>query len=187
MIVKMAEDLSTVVVMYGIISLTIISKNFLFFFFLNYFRSDVGNKELKLLISDIQKCTDISTGQKLGEYALYDFVQLGPQAFGVIVRIDFDCAHILEENGKVRQIKLQGNSTYFFFRAIGYSYWKGIRGKKDSKKSLGRDVNNITIGKGDSIEIVEGIHKVYISIKKKKIGNNLKKIIGNNNLKQKIS
>lgn len=70
--------------------------------------SDVGNKELKLLISDIQKCTDISTGQKLGDYALYDLVQLGPHDVGVIVRIDLDGAHILEENGKVRQIKLQG-------------------------------------------------------------------------------
>jgi transcription elongation factor SPT5 len=103
--------------------------------------SDVGNKELKLLIADIQKCTDISTGQKLGEYALYDLVQLGPHDVGVIVRIDSDGAHILEENGKVRQIKLQG-----------------IRGKKDSKKSLGRDVDGNTIGKGDAIQIVDGTH-----------------------------
>jgi transcription elongation factor len=35
-------------------------------------------------------------------------VQLGVQNFGVIVRIDSDCAHVLEENGKVRQVKLQG-------------------------------------------------------------------------------
>lgn len=75
--------------------------------------SDVGNKELKLLISDIQKCTDISTGQKLGEYALYDLVQLGPHDVGVIVRIDSDGAHVLEENGKVRQIKLQGKYSSF--------------------------------------------------------------------------
>jgi len=103
--------------------------------------SDVGNKELKLLIADIQKCTDISTGQKLGEYALFDLVQLGPHDVGVIVRIDSDGAHILEENGKVRQIKLQG-----------------IRGKKDSKKSLGRDIDGNTIGRGDAIEIVDGTH-----------------------------
>jgi transcription elongation factor len=73
-----------------------------------FFSSKLTFSELKVLIADIQKCTDVSTGQKLGEYALYDLVQLGAQNFGVIVRVDSDMAHVLEENGKVRQVRLQG-------------------------------------------------------------------------------
>jgi hypothetical protein len=36
----------------------------------------------------------------------------------------------------------------------------GIKGKKDCRKSLGRDTDGNTIGKGDNIIITEGPHSV---------------------------
>jgi len=128
--------------------------------------SDIGKQELRLLITDIQKSTAVSTGAKLGEFSLYDLVSLGPHNCGVIVRIEPECAHIMEENGKTRAIKLQG-----------------IKGKKDSKKTLGRDSDGTTIGKGDAVRVIEGpnqnrkgiikhIYKFFVYIHNREIAEN---------------
>jgi len=69
--------------------------------------SDINQKEMQVLTSDIQLCSDSSTGLKLGNYQLHDFVQLGPSIVGVITRVDREGFEVIDFHGNIKNIKLQ--------------------------------------------------------------------------------
>lgn len=104
--------------------------------------SDVSQRELKVFTSDIRECAEISTGLKFGDYVLYDLVQLDMNTVGVITQIERDSAQVLDMNGKTRSVKMQG-----------------IRGKKDDRKSFGRDSDSSVVGAGDLITVIKGDFK----------------------------
>jgi len=111
--------------------------------------SDINHKELKVLTSDIQLCSEISSGLKLGNYQLHDLVQLGPQCIGVITRVDREGFEVIDSYGNVKNAKLQE-----------------ILHKKNSRKAIARDSNKNPVGTGDTIRVIDGKFKGYQGVVK---------------------
>jgi transcription elongation factor SPT5 len=111
--------------------------------------SDINHKELKVLTSDIQLCSEMSSGLKLGNYQLHDLVQLGPQSIGVITRVDREGFEIIDSYGNVKNAKLQE-----------------ILHKKNSRKAVARDNNKNPVGTGDTIRVIDGKYKGYQGVVK---------------------
>eukprot|EP01130_Rhizamoeba_saxonica_P008633 TRINITY_DN3490_c0_g1_i1.p1 TRINITY_DN3490_c0_g1~~TRINITY_DN3490_c0_g1_i1.p1 ORF type:complete len:793 (-),score=202.52 TRINITY_DN3490_c0_g1_i1:48-2426(-) len=103
--------------------------------------SDVSKKELSVLTADIRECgNEVSSGVKLGNYELFDLVQLAHQRFGVIVKVDVrDGFDILDTNGTITSVKLQE-----------------IIRKKHARHMSAYDSNKESISAGDAVKIVRG-------------------------------
>jgi transcription elongation factor SPT5 len=105
--------------------------------------SDINQKEMQVLTSDIQLCVDSSSGLKLGNYQLHDFVQLGPSVVGVITRVDREGFEVIDFHGNIKNIKLQE-----------------IQHKKNSRRVITKDSANNPVGVGDTVRVTkEGKYK----------------------------
>jgi len=105
--------------------------------------SDLNKKELKVFLVDTQKSDEVATGlDAFGNYALHDLVALGPQAVGVIVRVDRQSFSVINNNGVVQEIKVQ---------AIGQ--------KKNSRNAVALDGNQNQLSVGDLVKCTDGPNK----------------------------
>lgn len=92
--------------------------------------SDLSMKEIRVLSSDIQECTEVTSGRlELGSYELHDLVQIG-SSVGIIVKIERDSFRILDTGGHVQTIALQemgvkrNNKVWnCFFLIISCCFW----------------------------------------------------------------
>ena len=70
--------------------------------------SDLTMHELKVFPKDLQLCSERSSGvDSMGQHQFGDLVQLDPQTVGVIIRLDRDTFQVLNQHGKVVQVKHQ--------------------------------------------------------------------------------
>jgi len=73
--------------------------------------SDLTMHELKAKQDDLQLCSDVSSGvDSLGQHQWGDLVQLDPQTVGAIVRLERETISVLNQHGKVVQMKPQAVS-----------------------------------------------------------------------------
>jgi len=73
--------------------------------------SDLTFHELKVKPDDLQLCSEMSTGvDSLGQHQWGDLVSLDPQTVGVIVRLERETFSVLNQHGKVVQVKPQAVS-----------------------------------------------------------------------------
>ncbi len=105
--------------------------------------SDSESKEMKVFVSDIQECSEVSIGQsRLGNYDLHDLVQLGPQSVGCITRVEPDGFKVLDTSGVVKSVKLAEMGA-----------------KKNSRNQVSFDRYNAQINVNDVVKVVEGDFK----------------------------
>ena len=70
--------------------------------------SDLTFHEMKVKPDDLQLCADKSSGvDSMGQHSWGDLVSLDPQTVGVIVRLDREQFAVLNQHGKVVQVKHQ--------------------------------------------------------------------------------
>jgi len=103
--------------------------------------SDVSQREIKVLISDLRECVEVSTGLKFGDYVLHDLVQLDLNTVGILTRIEHDTAQVIDQNDQVKTVKAQG-----------------IRKKIDSRRAVGRDADG-NVGAGDTVLVLKGTYE----------------------------
>mmetsp|Transcript_4965 Transcript_4965/g.7511 ORF Transcript_4965/g.7511 Transcript_4965/m.7511 type:complete len:1186 (+) Transcript_4965:73-3630(+) len=102
--------------------------------------SDLSKKEMKVLTSHIQECTEVSSGQiRLGDYELHDLVQLTPQLVGIITKVDHDSFKVLDNNGELRTVKLTE-----------------IGRKRRSRNTTAFDKYQNPINQGNEVKVLEG-------------------------------
>lgn len=105
--------------------------------------SDLTQKELKVLLSDLQQASEVTTGRlELGSYELHDLVSLDSHAVGMIVRIERDAFKILDNNGNLRTVKLQEMGQ-----------------KRMVRNPQAFDSMNNPIGLNDQVQVLEGRYK----------------------------
>ncbi|GAM17692.1 hypothetical protein SAMD00019534_008670 [Acytostelium subglobosum LB1] len=105
--------------------------------------SDLTISEIKVRPQDLQECTEISTGKlELGNYELYDLVQITPQKVGIIIKVERDSFKIMDENSNVTSVKLQE-----------------IGNKRRTKNASTLDTNHNTVSSNDVVEIVDGQYR----------------------------
>jgi len=103
--------------------------------------SDVSQREIKVLISDLRECVEVSTGLKFGDYVLHDLVQLDLNTVGILTRNEHDTAQDIQ-NDQVKTVKAQV-----------------IRKKIDSRSAVGRDADGNGVGAGDTVLVLKGTYE----------------------------
>eukprot|EP01102_Stenamoeba_stenopodia_P011247 TRINITY_DN343_c0_g1_i3.p1 TRINITY_DN343_c0_g1~~TRINITY_DN343_c0_g1_i3.p1 ORF type:complete len:1028 (-),score=262.83 TRINITY_DN343_c0_g1_i3:62-3145(-) len=105
--------------------------------------SDLTRTEIKVLASDIQECTEVSTGKlQLGNYELHDLVQLSSSSVGVIVKVESDSFKVLDNYGNVQTVRLQEMGA-----------------KRHQRDASSFDKSKNQIGIGDIVLVTEGKYK----------------------------
>ncbi|KAL3418529.1 transcription initiation protein spt5 [Phlyctema vagabunda] len=66
--------------------------------------SDQGNTEITVFSKDLREASDSGGGGSLGQYELWDLVQLDPATVACIVKVDRESLMVLDQNGQSRMI-----------------------------------------------------------------------------------
>jgi hypothetical protein len=104
--------------------------------------SDLSMKEIRVLSSDIQECTEVTSGRlELGSYELHDLVQIG-SSVGIIVKIERDSFRILDTGGHVQTVLLQEMGN-----------------KRNNKNATSFDGHRNPVVQNDMVAVVDGLHK----------------------------
>ncbi|XP_031557165.1 transcription elongation factor SPT5-like [Actinia tenebrosa] len=104
--------------------------------------SDLTMHELKVLPKDLQLCSERSSGvDSMGQHQFGDLVQLDPQTVGVIIRLDRDTFQVLNQHGKVVQVKHQ---------AVGR--------RRENRGAVALDSEQNTIQVKDIVKVMDGPH-----------------------------
>ncbi|KAK3743846.1 hypothetical protein QZH41_011853, partial [Actinostola sp. cb2023] len=104
--------------------------------------SDLTMHELKVFPKDLQLCSERSSGvDSMGQHQFGDLVQLDPQTVGVIIRLDRDTFQVLNQHGKVVQVKHQ---------AVGR--------RRENKGAVALDSEQNTIQVKDIVKVIDGPH-----------------------------
>jgi len=105
--------------------------------------SDLTFHELKVKPDDLQLCADKSTGvDQMGQHSWGDMVALDPQTVGVIVRLEREAFLVLNQLGKVVQVKPQA-----------------VNKKKANRRTVALDSDQNQIEVRDIVKVVEGEHE----------------------------
>ncbi|XP_068702308.1 transcription elongation factor SPT5-like [Montipora capricornis] len=104
--------------------------------------ADLTMHELKVLPKDLQLCAERSSGvDSMGQHQWGDMVQLDPQTVGVIIRLDRDMFSVLNQHGKVIQVKHQ---------AVGR--------RRENKNAVALDSEQNSVQVRDIVKVIEGPH-----------------------------
>ncbi|KAI8235838.1 Transcription elongation factor SPT5 [Colletotrichum sp. SAR 10_99] len=68
------------------------------------FLTDQTNTEVTVFSKDLREASDIGGQGALGQYELFDLVQLDPTTVGCIVKVDRESVVVLDQNGDTRQV-----------------------------------------------------------------------------------
>ncbi|TDZ29491.1 Transcription elongation factor SPT5 [Colletotrichum spinosum] len=68
------------------------------------FLTDQTNTEVTVFSKDLREASDIGGQGSLGQYELFDLVQLDPTTVGCIVKVDRESVVVLDQNGDARQV-----------------------------------------------------------------------------------
>ncbi|KAJ3443777.1 transcription elongation factor spt5 [Anaeramoeba flamelloides] len=103
------------------------------------FFSDSSDEEVKVFINDIQITKQISSGtDTLGQYSMFDLVDLDAQTVGVITKVETDSFKVMDNLGNVRSIKLAEMGQ-----------------KRNRRGGICVDMANQPIHTNDTVKIVE--------------------------------
>eukprot|EP01006_Ploeotia_vitrea_P035764 TRINITY_DN65931_c9_g1_i2.p1 TRINITY_DN65931_c9_g1~~TRINITY_DN65931_c9_g1_i2.p1 ORF type:complete len:729 (-),score=425.94 TRINITY_DN65931_c9_g1_i2:1372-3279(-) len=70
--------------------------------------SDISQEEMRVFTQDVIESTEVSTGRDaLGDYELYDLVQVNQDAVGVIVKVEIGSFKVLNHSGVIQTVRLQ--------------------------------------------------------------------------------
>lgn len=101
--------------------------------------SDLTFHELKAKPDDLQLCSDMSTGvDSMGQHQWGDMVSLDPLTVGVIVRLERESFAVLNQHGKVVQVKPQAVT------------------KKKGRSPVALDSEQNQIQTNDIVKVIEG-------------------------------
>uniref|UniRef100_H2Y419 Transcription elongation factor SPT5 n=1 Tax=Ciona savignyi TaxID=51511 RepID=H2Y419_CIOSA len=107
--------------------------------------SDLTMHELKVLSSDLQLCSDVSSGvDSVGKFQFGDLVLVDSQAVGVIVRLEKEYFQVLSMHGKVRLL---------FILIV-----KNSSKLKDTRFAVALDAEQNSIQCKDIVKVIEGPH-----------------------------
>ena len=116
--------------------ITQIEKNIVHIF------SDASMKQFSVLSKDIRNTAEISVSETTQQsYNVQDFVQVGANTVGVIVKVDKDQYKIVDQDGGIKTVQ-----------------YAEITQKRDSRKAVALDVNQNTLHSGDVVEVLVGEH-----------------------------
>ncbi|KRZ72634.1 Transcription elongation factor SPT5 [Trichinella papuae] len=105
--------------------------------------TDLSMSEIQVLPKDVQLCRDVSTGvHSSGTFQHHDLVMIDAETVGVIVQMEREYLHVLNQNGKVVRMKHQS-----------------LYGKKNSKYAVALDCEGNNIGVGDVLKVIDGPNK----------------------------
>ena len=68
------------------------------------FLSDQGNNEITVFSKDLREASDTGGGGTLGQFELWDLVQLDPSTVGCIIKVDRESLGILDQNNQKRTV-----------------------------------------------------------------------------------
>ncbi|OUC39990.1 hypothetical protein D917_04430 [Trichinella nativa] len=103
----------------------------------------VNSNYIQVLPKDVQLCRDVSTGvHSSGTFQYHDLVMIDAETVGVIVQMEREYLHVLNQNGKVVRMKHQS-----------------LYGKKSSKYAVALDCEGNNIGVGDVLKVIDGPNK----------------------------
>jgi transcription elongation factor SPT5 len=106
--------------------------------------SDVKKKEMKVFVSDIQETSEATaTETSVGNYSLHDMVKIDAQSMGVIIKVEKETFHILDNNGTIKTISLQ---------EVGPKR-NTAEGYKIPEK------NSQLVGANDTVRVIDGQYK----------------------------
>jgi transcription elongation factor SPT5 len=66
--------------------------------------TDHGNKEITVFSKDLREASDSGGGGSLGQFELWNLVQLDPSTVACIVKVDRESLVVLDQNGQVRTV-----------------------------------------------------------------------------------
>jgi transcription elongation factor SPT5 len=66
--------------------------------------SDQGNQEITVFSKDLRESSDSGGAGSLGQYELWDLIQLDPSTVACIVKVDRESLGVLDQNGQTRTI-----------------------------------------------------------------------------------
>ena len=90
--------------------------------------------------SDLQICKETTTGvDSTGQYQLTDLVYISPDNVGVVVRIEKECLHILNIDGKVEVVPVQS-----------------VKKEKINRNPTTFDSQNNNLHLGDIVNVIDG-------------------------------
>ena len=105
--------------------------------------SDLTMKELQVFARDLRDASEVTTvSNYIGNFDFHDLVQIDANNAGVIIKIDKDCAKLIDQNGLLRSLKVNEISK-----------------KKDSKNSVALDAFGNQVRMNDLVEILDGSHQ----------------------------
>ncbi|XP_015121054.1 transcription elongation factor SPT5 [Diachasma alloeum] len=104
--------------------------------------SDLSMHELEVLPRDLQLCSDVATGvDRLGQFQWGDLVDVDKQTVGVIVRLERENFHVLQNDGKVVQKRPQE-----------------LTKRRENRNTFALDHQQNEIRKKDIVKVVDGPH-----------------------------
>mmetsp|Transcript_40835 Transcript_40835/g.102798 ORF Transcript_40835/g.102798 Transcript_40835/m.102798 type:complete len:780 (-) Transcript_40835:158-2497(-) len=109
--------------------------------------TDNNNKEAKVLVHDLQLCSEVATGiLRLGQYELRDVVylnnQTGSRAVGLVVRVEHDGFRVLTNGGEVLKVPMEQMGR-----------------KRTRRQDIAFDSQQRPLYQGDSVKIISGESK----------------------------
>ncbi|XP_063989412.1 transcription elongation factor SPT5-like [Diachasmimorpha longicaudata] len=104
--------------------------------------SDLSNHELEVLPRDLQLSPDVATGvDRLGQFQWGDLVDVDKQTVGMIVRLERENFHVLQNDGKVVQKRPQE-----------------LTKRRENRNAFALDHQQNEIRRRDIVKIIDGPH-----------------------------
>eukprot|EP00123_Amoebidium_parasiticum_P017793 comp23990_c0_seq1/m.42637 comp23990_c0_seq1/g.42637 ORF comp23990_c0_seq1/g.42637 comp23990_c0_seq1/m.42637 type:complete len:1051 (-) comp23990_c0_seq1:111-3263(-) len=104
---------------------------------------DTSMDEIKVFNKDVQLALEVSTGlDTLGQFVLYDLVQINPHNVGVIVKMEKEGLKIMDQQGVVKRFRPQE-----------------VTPKKGGRNAVALDNGHNSISVDDQVSVVDGVFK----------------------------
>lgn len=105
--------------------------------------SDINNDEMLVLTKDLKICKDISSGvDSIGRFSFGDLVEIDTNQVGVIVRLEKDYLHVLNQYGKEQKFK-----------------HAAISRRKQMGRAMALDKDRNALQIKEKVKVIDGAHK----------------------------
>ncbi|KDR77014.1 hypothetical protein GALMADRAFT_246210 [Galerina marginata CBS 339.88] len=104
------------------------------------FVSDMSMQEISVFSKDLREAAEVGSGSNIvGNYELYDLVQLDAQTVGVIFKTERDSFRVLDQNGQVRLVQPHQISM-----------------RRDSSRAIATDAEGHELRVNDNVKEIDG-------------------------------
>jgi transcription elongation factor SPT5 len=127
--------------------------------------SDQGNTEITVFSKDLREASDSGGGGSLGQYELWDLVQLDPSTVACVIKVDRESLVVLDQTSQSRMVMPSQISNKLDKRKFG------VATDRNGSEIRNDDVVKEFGGEGKSGKIIH-IHRAYIFCRSTEITEN---------------